>query len=197
VLLLHESCASFPVNKLTMANPFALVSVGCCYLFLFLSLHTASCPPCLHLDQTALSTARWFALGDGFALANRSSSSTMMDDLGFAITINKNRGQWDPGMPTSSTRLRRQWDPVIPMVLSLIASVCQRVIPMVLFSSPWRQWDPGMRRQWDPGMLKHSKTQFVLMSPPVPLHASIGSTCRCPFQHCHPVLSRPAVPNVI
>jgi len=126
------------------------------------------CAEALHLVQTALSAVGWFNLGDDFALAN--CSTTIM-----TVTA------WG----------RRQWDPGIPMV-RLPVQAPYRSIEFDCFINvnvtSRRQRHPGItkhsnvdpstrvRRQWDPGIAKDGIDRS--------------------FYYCHPVLSRPTVPNI-
>jgi len=197
-----------------MANPFALVSVGCCYLFLFLSLCTASCSPYLHLVQTALSTARWFALADD------SRNHRSIDAAGASgSNVNdtrRRRRQWDPGitpMPRLIRSPRRVWDPGIrlafsPMMaslydcnnfaltvatgttvraLSILTMPSAMVLPanMLHYHHPVFSWDT--LRPMPPAAPTVDRDPFLR-----PTRPTVSM-----FQHCHPVLSRPTVPNII
>jgi len=101
-----------------MANPFALViPVGCCYLFLFLSIYTASYSPYLHLVQTALSTVRWFNVGDDFHFAFAFTMLTVA--LTTATAATSARRLWDPGIdPTAWLGIARSSiDPVMGLIV--------------------------------------------------------------------------------
>jgi len=94
-----------------MALPFALViSVGR-YLFLFLSIYTASYSPYLHLVQTALPTVRWFNLGDDSR--NRLSASRRLDVVLLTTRFSRRAAMIVVASHPGQSHPRRQWDPGI------------------------------------------------------------------------------------
>jgi len=149
-----------------MANPFALViSVGCCYFFLFLSLCTAPRSPYLHLTQTALPTVRWFNLGDDsnhpMVRTNRTNRS---------MPLSRQRRQWDPGMPmvwlpVQAPSPRGRWDPGVRSTACrvntsrrgsaddvMMARCFVLTLMPVTVTVMMQSFALRLRRQWDPGV---------------------------------------------
>ena len=75
-----------------MVLPFALVILGCRYLFLFLSLYTASYSPSLQHVQAMVNASSDFALTNRIAPRVTMAPRPMMP----CLTL---RRQWDPGIP--------------------------------------------------------------------------------------------------
>jgi len=125
-----------------MVLPFALVILGCRYLFLFLSLCVASCSPYLHLAQSALSTVRWFNLGDDFALASH-SNVTMVNVTMVRANRLLLRRIWDPGIH-GLTRLAAATSPfmAIPVPLAMMTSLF--MVFQFLAQAQETTFDPGI-----------------------------------------------------
>jgi len=147
----------------------------------------------LHHVQLATATLRLFDVYGHFALtASLCDESLTVDDF----TV---------GHPAVSRRVRRLWD---------------RGKDIDVHPTKNRSFAMARRLIWDPGIASCAIVGAMGMPvyfevfrrrPPVLLHASIGSMSSCGdrdchdglllchasvFHCCHPVLSRPAVPNV-
>jgi len=91
-----------------MVQPFALaLAVGSYSLFLFLSIYSASCPPCLHPVQLATATFSLFDVHDPFALTaahftftpRRQHVALWLLTTMLTVANQRRRRQWDPGIP--------------------------------------------------------------------------------------------------
>jgi len=200
-----------------MALPFALViSVGR-YLFLFLSIYTASYSPCLQHVQ--LATVRWFNLGDdsrNFALA-----SLLDVDLTASYRFMSSPLAWllhDTDTDTHNvvvTMVRLLWDPGgvhLALLFALenhsevlgymLSSATMLISTMVPYSAPVQgapetaTWLTPRRRlrQWDPGIVYNAGTSC--RDAFVDQVRSVAPTIADMFHYTHPVLSRPTVPNI-
>ena len=175
-----------------MVLPFALViAVGCHYLFLFLSIHTASYSPCLQHVQSAKAAVSVFEVYNHFTLTMahfmRSAIATMvMSSLAVMDST------------TLSLTLRLIWDPDIHPGIRFTAC-CVNIGGMVY---QFLAQDPMMSPPVDPvlsaccdGVDWSSPWCYPVMTP--------CSQCMSPFvnyddvfHYSHPVLSRPTVPNI-
>jgi len=135
------------------------------------------------------------------------TASTMSTDflLLDAWSLLSTLRQWDPGIPTLSTRLRRQWDPGIAKDGIDRSFYGTAVAYPVLSMEQLPVRHDGVDQVQVPSLFQHCHR------PPAPLHPSIGSmsptmslvefhpdiaSSASVFHHCHPVLSRPTVPNI-
>jgi len=195
-----------------MASPFALAVGG--YLLIFLSIYTTSCSLYLHV---AKATVRWFALGD-FALLTTSASTTTvaMADLPPMTIIRLIRLIWDPGIASCAID-RRVWDPGVHH-----RSVGHNTTMMdpISIAPLNRSMRPPLRAHAfvDGAALTDDRDLFlcvqrelvadsnviVTMIPTTTSMDSVERSALRPtrpmvsmFQCCHPVLSRPTVPNII
>jgi len=197
-----------------MAIPFAL-AVGGYSLILFLSIYATSCSLYL-LVQSAKATVRWFALGDDFDFATMASvmmtavrallliltmpsASTMTVTMAMTVI----RLIWDPGIASRAIGLFKTFAPTVLYSRCATSSMPSPLVSMFHYHRgtscgvamvsasiepircdpflPWRAPVDGAAPtvDRDPFLLRPTRPMIVM------------------FQYCHPVLSRPTVPNII
>jgi len=172
--------AQLPRNKTaTMALPSALATGGSCCLFLFFFVHAVLPSGCLRHVKSAPAEWWWFCFFGRFALTTVlcfALTSTMASLSPFNVT--RRRRQWDPGTTKHSNNGRSQ-----PRVCRRLTSSGNsgEVFPSSKIPTMAPSFAPAMSPT---GMPKHSRSKRR--------HNNEVLTFHC----CHPVLSRPAVPNI-
>jgi len=210
---------------MTMVLPFALVVLGCRWLFLFLLLCFASCSPYLHLAQTALSAVGWFNLGDDFAffiwdpgmcvdVCVSHSLTNTHDGASFGLNI-RNKSSCNPGLafapscttsacPCRPCRLDRH-----PLRPTRPTNTTPTNTPVIsadrsgAVAHPFLLWPT--QPMWDPGIAnvdnKCAADECQLNTHHVASVGLINNTVPIAaatslFRCSHSVLSRPTVPNI-
>jgi len=199
-----------------MVLPFALVIDVGHYLFLFLSIYTASCYPYLEHVQSSMATASWIndlSIDRGRRLAMTvtvTMPSFAIDD--FALRCNVAVDDVDT---MESPLSRRLWDPGIHFnvnTMTTMMEACNESNPVDRIDRP-----PAPMSPIDLTPASTMSTDFLLLDAWLLLStmlvginsSSLSDTPTWPidqvpsvdqvpslFQYCHPTLSRPTVPNV-
>jgi len=185
-----------------MANPFALViPVGCRYLFLFLSIYTAPYSPYLQHVQSLIATVATasfdFGVRRDVGVAVDMADVALLTTMVFIMTFIKvdnvtsltdynlsaSRRVWDPGIwPNASRHHEPRTANDFGMSLALMASTMPTVATA---TTPTNTRLIDRHRQ--PVCLLHAHHDSMAR----PLTPSVSI-----FHYCHPVLSRPTVPNI-
>jgi len=149
--------------------------------------------------QGAPAMATWFALRDDFAdfalltsmvVINKNFASTTMASSGFSVSpLRPSRRLWDPGGTSSAS----VWAIAL---LILLATVAIPVYGHELYVLTWLS--PVSPIDCSTTPLSSLHASIGSMSPIAPLTGSMDrASVKRSFQYCHPVLSRPTVPNII
>ena len=186
---------------MTMVLPFALVidNGGGSLWFIFLSIYANLCPLYFY-HESLLSTS---------SNIDRSIDFDCSIDVAGSSNVNvtRRRRQWDPGITKHAQRSM-----ATPPWIDLGADFRDDFVLTMMASSGLAIWDPGIASCAIVGTMGMPVYFEVFRRrPPVLLHASIGSMssyvdrdCHdglllyhaSVFHYCHPVLSRPTVPNI-
>jgi len=198
-----------------MVPPFALATGGGSYLLLPLLVYTTLFFLALHCVKSSQPLATWIDRSIDFDL-------TAGDDCDNDNTM---RRLWDPGIRSTRAR-QRVWDPGIdppestPWLTACSKTRCPCLLlllryqsRLLLFLHTWLFHSlpslrplrahafidgaaPTVDREWDPGIDSPCRDGAAVRDPFSLRPTRVDGLRHSLFYYCHPVLSRPTMPNI-